>query len=116
MSIFISVYGGIELDDEQLLQLKKIIAVNEDGNPYIGSWLFHENGGWFSYAFFGHTVNEQAIETVRSQVRRIAMIKSIDGEFTDFVAGRFTVAHENDEGPHYEWKVTNGEFIEQRIA
>lgn len=117
MAIFLSVHGSIELNDEQLPQLKKIIEANEDKNPYIDSWLVHEKGGWSSFAFFGHTINQTALDAVRSQIRRIATtVKSVDGEFTDFVTGGFRVTHENNEGPHYEWKFSDGRFSEQKLA
>lgn len=92
MAIFLSVHGSIELNDEQLPQLKTIIEANEDNNPYVDSWLVHEKGGWSSFAFFGHTINQTALDAVRSQIRRIATtVKSVDGEFTDFVTGCFRV-------------------------
>jgi hypothetical protein len=117
MADLYSIYGAIELCEKQLSMLKRLVEANEDANPHVESWLFHENGGWGCYAFFGHTVKVSALAKVRAQLQRIAksiQTKDPDVEWVDFVEGRFWAVYDRE--PCYEWVLKNGEFLEHQHA
>lgn len=115
MASYYSVSGALELDAAQLILLRLLLSENKDGNPHTESWLFHEHGGWSCFAFFGHTVNASALQSVLAQLRRIAStVSSRDGEFVDYAEGRFFAIHEGVDVPSYDWIVSGGTLREQR--
>lgn len=118
MSDFYSVSGALSMHEEQLGMLRKLLAENKDQNPYIDSWLFHTDGGWSSYAFFGHTVRVSSLDKVRAQIERIALtihLNDPDVEWLDFVDGVFWVVYA-DGTPSYEWILSDGKFLERKHA
>ena len=117
MADLYSISGAIELNGDQTEILKRLLWINEDQNPYLDSWLFHD-GGWSHFAFFGHTVKEPTLHIIRNQLRRIAETvhtRDPDVESHDFVEGHFWVVPPDRE-PTFEWVVSNGQFHEYRRA
>lgn len=113
MGFFYSVRGWLEGNDEHVVQLKRIVWENVDGNPHPESWCFQVFGGGFSrFVFFGCTVRDVALPAVRAQVARIAqMVSSRDGDDIDFLEGRFDVTAE-DESVRLTWELCGGHFRE----
>jgi hypothetical protein len=108
------VSGAITLSGEHSSMLRQLLDANDDENPYVESWLFHSEGGWCNYAFFGHTVKLFALERLRAQLKRVASTirsKDQDVDWEDFVEGHFWVVYDDGE-PAYEWSILNGEFHE----
>lgn len=117
MGNYYSIYGALEVDTEQMLQIRALLTENRDANPYISSWSFHSNGGWFGYVFFGHSVRTTNMDPVRNQVARIAAtVKSMDDEFVDFVGGFFRVLADDPDRESFSWELVDGNFIERRIG
>ena len=118
MGDFCSISGALELSNEQVHELRKLLAQNLDNNPYMESWLIHENGGWACYAFFGHTVKVASLQAVRSQFERIARIRTQDPDvdWPDFIKGRFCVSAADSDLTACEWVLSEGVFHEHRHA
>jgi hypothetical protein len=117
MGLYYSVRGWLEADEEQVGQIKRIVAENVDGNPYGESWCFQDRGGGYSrFVFFGCTVRDVSLAEVRAQVARIAeTVSSRDGADLDFVEGVFNVAAE-DESVRLSWQCRAGQFHETTVA
>lgn len=112
MGYFYSLRDWFELNQEQFEQAKEIIFSNIDKNPYNESWVFPRRGGYSRFIFFGHTVRDVALDSLRGQIRRIATaVMTKDGEFEDYVEGLFHIDAE-DGRFHYVWRCKDGEFIE----
>lgn len=116
MAHYYSVYGALELGPPMVEALTKALGENKDENPHISSWLLHADGGWSSFAFFGHTVAAAALDNVRSQVRRIAAITSTDQEYTNHVSGHFRVESDDPDRPSFTWHIDGGVLLEEPRA
>jgi len=113
MGFFYSVRGWLELTDELLPQVLRLIAINEDNNPYIESWVTQASGsGWSRFMFFGHTVRHVSLEEVKRQIERIATtLKAVNDDDIDYVDGVFYVTPE-DESQELIWICSQGKFLE----
>jgi hypothetical protein len=115
MGIFYSVRGWLELDDESIRQVQRIIDSNIDQSPYTNSWHFPRGGGFSRFAFFGCTVRDTSLDKVKQQIQRIATtVNSQDGDCTDYVEGIFHIAPEDDSF-EMVWKCKDGSFNEQTV-
>ena len=116
MGSFHSVRGWLELDEDQLAQVRGIVAADSDDiGHYASCWHFAVEGGWSQFAFFGCTVRTSLLPQVRAQLERIAReVVSHDGEFTDYAVGVFHVALEDD--GELVWRLEGGTFTENRAA
>lgn len=114
MSLYYTVRGWVEMDDDQCEQLRRIIAEDEDSlGHYRESWCFPtRGGGGTKFAFFGSAVREGGVPSIRGQLERIATsVKSLDGDTSDFVRAQFLATLE-DESLELTWLCRDGTFTE----
>ena len=111
MGIYVHVVGWLEVDNEGLEKaLASIRADADDVGRYTASWCAQSEGGGYSrHLFFGCTIRDSAVDTLRAQVSRIACEAfSQDGDNKDYPDGMFRAVHENEDGPVEIWHVSGG--------
>ncbi|RPE27899.1 hypothetical protein [Kitasatospora cineracea] len=108
MSVFVSVRGWLECDDEQLAQIKGIIAAEPDRH-YIEGWTFPGvQYNWGNWVFFGACMREQYVGWLLDQLRLVARLPASD-EDNDRVIGLFLARHEVE--GQSEWQVRDGDVV-----
>jgi len=106
MSSNTSIRGWIECDDEQVEQIKTVVALH-GGTPYAQGWSFPSakaSGSWLNFIFFGAATNQDISNWLEPQLAEIAAItpKSPD----EHVRGLFFVSSEAH--GRSEWLLKDG--------
>ncbi|GAA0452300.1 hypothetical protein [Streptomyces olivaceiscleroticus] len=104
MSVYASIRGWLECDEEQYMAAGRVIAENYH-DPYSNGWGFpsaHFNWTWC--IFYGGDLQEGDVDWLFRQVADIAALP--ETEDGDRVQGLFMVTHETK--GMFEWQVSNG--------
>ena len=94
MSINIAVRGWIACDDQQLIEIQRMLAA-EHGEKYAAGWLVaptHHTGSWTNYVFFGADLSAERFERWRATLGEIAAIVPLSPD--EYVRGLFFVSDE----------------------
>lgn len=124
MGYFYSVRGWLEINEEMELPLRQLIDLARDKNYgveialdkvefYLKGWIIPESYvNWTKYVFYGADVRFDGVRFLKEHLKEIAEnIYSIDGEYTDYVAGLFAIDDEDNRTSLF-WKLQKGKLIE----
>ncbi|MBC3908220.1 hypothetical protein [Undibacterium umbellatum] len=128
MGTYISVRGWIECREESIPQIKAVISSFIDkardyrfdatgAEMYNQGWVIPDTHiNWTHYIFYGADIRIQRLSYIRDQLKTLTKeIIHTEDWATDYLTGIFHADHE-DGTESYIWKLSEGEFYEEKIT
>ncbi len=124
MGHFTSIRGWLELDEDMVPQVQKLVEAAASNTAistteqkaiqlYAQGWVFptrHVN--WTRYVFYGADVRTQHIGLLKDQLKAVSeLVSTLGNEFEDHPTGLFYVDDE-DGATSLCWEIGDGQFRE----